>query len=872
MSGEFPGPGGGGGSGLQFLDMSDLAASDTAPLLHLMSGPSEGSLPGDGTVWRTPRNSSPEFEFGDGVSAVFKSLSVAGPGPSKSGVVTTQATVQSRHILSANTAPFVPSLSQPAIPIPIPGMGNNGSGPQSIHINNFTANLNYPALPAQMAASLDRGESPASGFMAPGHQFTHGVAPHYIPGPGYDNPGHFPAHYPAVTFSPTPLVYLPGSGLPLYHAHPHPALHIPALRPGEAHHSHTQPDQAMASGGGGAGITFGTTPVVSIRTGTRNSDTDPEPHQVLNKNPPAPAQIKKPAPVTFPSPPVVKSPPREIQQPPRQSENIAPPPHPVKKHFNDSTKRLDNEAITDNVDDGCEISSSSKHDPPKQPVTKESRQEIPEIPPPMSPPVKKLDPAPEQSDVSVTVTEETKSGAAPVCGGSWASLFASKTAGANPDPSSEKPTARIQPFTASEVTQGPEDKNLNSADVELGTFLKQYSLKHVSNALLPRGLLNRSNWCFVNAILQALLACPPFYNLMKSLSSVIHPLKQSKSKTPMLDAVLEFINEFSVLETQQINKPQKKDKNRKKDDIVTGISLEPGYVYNMLLNLEDETFKVVDGRQEDAEEFLSCLLNGLSDEMSGKMKLVENDQPEEIDEVDDDDDDDWKEVGARGRSCVTRRVADVSQDTTPIQALALGLCRSCVKSEAGDNSATLQPFYTLQLDIQDDSITSVSDALIQNFASEKLDGYICSKTKKEIEAFRNLSLEELPPILILHLKRFVYDGMTGGVQKVMKQIEFSVDLEISKSILSAECRANTKQRQYKLFSVVYHNGREATKGHYVTDIFHTGYSSWLHCDDSTVSPTCEQSVLSPSPTSAPYILLYRRGDTMVGMERKVQST
>merc|ERR1719350_1991512 len=177
---------------------------------------------------------------------------------------------------------------------------------------------------------------------------------------------------------------------------------------------------------------------------------------------------------------------------------------------------------------------------------------------------------------------------------------------------------------------------MSPEDRRLSLFLRDYSLQHIAPAFLPRGLTNRSNWCFVNAILQALLACPPFYNLMKSLSSVIHPLKQSKSKTPMLDAVLEFVNEFSVLETQQINKPQKKDKNRKKDDIVTGISLEPGYVYNMLLNLEDETFKVVDGRQEDAEEFLSCLLNGLSDEMSGKMKLVENDQPEEIDEAEDD--------------------------------------------------------------------------------------------------------------------------------------------------------------------------------------------------------------------------------------------
>merc|ERR1712098_973032 len=88
---------------------------------------------------------------------------------------------------------------------------------------------------------------------------------------------------------------------------------------------------------------------------------------------------------------------------------------------------------------------------------------------------------------------------------------------------------------------------------------------------------------------------------------------------------------------------------------------------------------------------------------------------------------------------------------------------------SGDNSATLQPFFTLQLDIQDQTISSVTYALSQNFAHEKLDGFICSRTKKEIEATRILSLEELPPVLILHLKRFVYDGKTGGVQKIMKQ-------------------------------------------------------------------------------------------------------
>merc|ERR1712106_173550 len=113
-------------------------------------------------------------------------------------------------------------------------------------------------------------------------------------------------------------------------------------------------------------------------------------------------------------------------------------------------------------------------------------------------------------------------------------------------------------------------------------------------------------------------------------------------------------------------------------------------------------------------------------------------------------------------------------------------------------------------------------------------------------------------------------GQTGGVQKIMKQIEFGVDLEISKSILSAECRASPKQRQYKLFGVVYHNGREATKGHYVADGYHTGYASWLHCDDSIIKPTAEQLVTQPAPNSVPYILFYRRGDTMVGVEKTIK--
>jgi len=460
---------------------------------------------------------------------------------------------------------------------------------------------------------------------------------------------------------------------------------------------------------------------------------------------------------------------------------------------------------------------------------------------------------------------------------SWASMVRSSTSESSESSKSAtelslKPLARIEPFAINDQSKGSLGKD--GRDKELGAILKDIELQFHSTPLLPRGLTNRSNWCFVNSILQALLACPPLYNLLRSLPCSGW-LAGGKSQTPMLDSLGQFVSEFSPLDLQ-VNKPlsssgNKKDKNRKREDIVTGVSLEPSYVYKMLLDLEG-TFKVVEGRQEDAEEFLTCLLNGLSEEMQGLIKLAtpENEEPEAVNEPNDRDTvetdaDDWQEVGAKGKSCVTRRVADNAPGKkTPIESLALGMTRSCVKAEGGETSATLQPFYTLQLDIQDPEIRTLTEALTANFASEQLDGYLCARTKEEIAAVKVSSLEELPPVLILHLKRFVYCAKTGGVQKLLKPVAFTADLELPKNILSAECKAlsQARQRQYKLLSVVYHSGREAGKGHYMTDVFHPGYSCWLHTDDATVSPTAEQLVLQPSHQDTPYLLFYRRADTM----------
>lgn len=85
--------------------------------------------------------------------------------------------------------------------------------------------------------------------------------------------------------------------------------------------------------------------------------------------------------------------------------------------------------------------------------------------------------------------------------------------------------------------------------------------------------------------------------------------------------------------------------------------------------------------------------------------------------------------------------------------------------------------------------------------------------------------------------------------------------------MASKNKYQPKQKQYKLFAVVYHDGKEASKGHYITDVFHVGYSSWIRYDDSTVKAVPESNVLRPKSPRVPYLLYYRRTDT-IGTNRE----
>ncbi|KAK7074823.1 Ubiquitin carboxyl-terminal hydrolase 10, partial [Halocaridina rubra] len=357
---------------------------------------------------------------------------------------------------------------------------------------------------------------------------------------------------------------------------------------------------------------------------------------------------------------------------------------------------------------------------------------------------------------------------------------------------SEKPccenTSRDVPILKAEPLMSEADFD----KAKIGAMLRGYIQDHHQVSLQPRGLINKGYWCYVNAPLQALLACPPFYNLMKNVPNIAG-LKKGKSTTPVIDSIVEYVHEFS--EMAPTLKPSKKEKSnqgaRMEPDINPGSPFEPLYVYKMLSNMGGDMF--TEGRQQDAEEMLSVVLNGLHDEMVESLKLAGGDSTPTPDnsvngsvngetvtsdheEMSGDDEDEWRVMGPRKKSCVTR-TAHITP--SPISAIFWGQLRSVLHQAGGETTANLQPFTTLPLDIQSPKVESVREALEQLVSREDIPDYTCSKTNQEVTVCKQVLLETLPTVLILQLKRFIYDK-DGGLQKVTKKVNFPIDLEITK--------------------------------------------------------------------------------------------
>jgi ubiquitin C-terminal hydrolase len=132
------------------------------------------------------------------------------------------------------------------------------------------------------------------------------------------------------------------------------------------------------------------------------------------------------------------------------------------------------------------------------------------------------------------------------------------------------------------------------------------------------------------------------------------------------------------------------------------------------------------------------------------------------------------------------------------------------------------------------------------------DEWYCGKCAKHVRATKMLTLWKLPPLLIIHLKRFSYGALHSMRQKLQHLVDCPLDaVDLAPFVLGGDAAAGV----YRLVAVINHVGGIGG-GHYFT--YARGCDpakpdQWYEFNDMTVTPLKGDVV-----TQAAYIVLYER--------------
>ena len=302
----------------------------------------------------------------------------------------------------------------------------------------------------------------------------------------------------------------------------------------------------------------------------------------------------------------------------------------------------------------------------------------------------------------------------------------------------------------------PEAGQLKAVDPSKVMFAESQLVPNWTKRMRPvtPGLENLANTCFLNSTLQCLLYCPILSNYLQSS----HHSKNCSQVGFCAFCTLEKLSaKLLITNPKDAIKPKE-----------------------MVLNVRTMGKQFRRGRQEDAHEFLRCLLDSMQ---KACLRMAPPKQP--------------------------RRV----QETTAVHSLFGGHLRSQVKClKCGYCSNKYEAYLDLSLEIakKADSI----DRAMENFtAAEQLNGdnqYKCDKCDALVDAAKRLTLHTLPKLLTFQLKRF--GGMFGGdgsAAKINKHVDFPLYLDLERftsTVVDAQVRFSVSVWHLRLFWALFWTG------------------------------------------------------------------
>ncbi|KAJ1628750.1 hypothetical protein T492DRAFT_841338 [Pavlovales sp. CCMP2436] len=250
------------------------------------------------------------------------------------------------------------------------------------------------------------------------------------------------------------------------------------------------------------------------------------------------------------------------------------------------------------------------------------------------------------------------------------------------------------------------------------------------------GLCNAGNSCFVNSVLQCLTHCPPL---------ALGCLQPNHEREPGLPGGLGSARVMAML----------------CDHIRSALTTDAqAFTPSLASQMHEVSTQLTPGQQEDSHEFLRFLFDAASRQTAAERKAAGGKRPF-IESL----------FFGQMQSTVVCHACGKNHVTN----LEIDAELGADGGRGGGNAQTRRG--ALAASLGGEASCSLMGAMASFLRTEELEAYECERCKAHTRAQKQLRLSTLPPVLLLHLKRFQQNR--GGHSKIAGHIPFPATIDFA---------------------------------------------------------------------------------------------